>query len=88
MSQLIIADLDFLERDFPSQSEVKGGKKKFGSKFRSGKATTAYSATWDASYTIGPNGAAVAGAAAGAAAGSLGGSPAEAETDVDVKVGA
>lgn len=85
MSQLIIADLNFCDSEAPNKNEIKGGKRKFGKKFSASKVNAAYSASWDAGYTVGPGGAAAAAAAGTAAAVSLGGD-ADADTDANVDV--
>ena len=86
MSQLIIADLNFLNSEFPCKSEVMGGDKKAPS------VSTAYSVDSGTAYKVGYNTkgevtAKAAAAAGGAAAGavSLDGK-AKASAKVDVKV--
>lgn len=86
MSQLIIADLNFLESEFPSKSQVKGGKRKFGKKFTVAGVKVAYGAAWDADYAVGSGGAAAAAARGTGAAVSLSGK--DADVDVDAEANA
>lgn len=86
MSKLVIADLNFLEREFHSISAIKGGKtefrQKFTKKFNVLGATAAYSA--DSGAIVDKLKGLVLGRATAVATSTDG--PTDAKTDLDLKL--